>query len=66
MSTHLAVITPPVGAIRPSELGLTGLQGRRARRRRDFRAELRELFPRTAGRHRQTFIPLERSPFSSD
>ncbi|HEY5230778.1 MAG TPA: hypothetical protein VIJ11_07805 [Galbitalea sp.] len=60
MSTHLAEIAPPVTAVRPLELGATGLPGRRARQRRDLRAELRELLPHAAGRHRVTFIPLSR------
>jgi hypothetical protein len=66
MSTHLAEITPPVIAVRGLELGSTGLQGRRALRRRDFRAELRELLPHATGRHRETFIPLSSFAFQSD
>ena len=66
MSAHLALETPPVAAMRGSELGATGLQGRRAMRRRDFRAELRELLPHATGRHRETFIPLGKFAFLSD
>ncbi len=65
MSTHLAEAAP-VPAVRGNELGATGLQGRRALRRRDFRAELRELLPHAAGRHRETFIPLGTFAFQSD
>ena len=66
MSTHLAVSAPPLTAVRPVELGATGLQGRRSRQRRDFRAELRELLPHTTGRHRSTFIPLNSYAVQSD
>ena len=66
MSTHLSLDTPPVVALRGTELGATGLQGRRALRRRDFRAELRELLPHASGRHRETFIPLGKFAFLSD
>jgi hypothetical protein len=66
MSTHLAVDAPPVSAVRPRGRGATGLQGRRARQRRDFRAELRELLPHSAGRHRSTFIPITRYAVQSD
>jgi hypothetical protein len=65
MSTHLAE-SAPVIAQRGDELGATGIQGRRALRRRDFRAELRELLPHTTGRHRETFIPLSTFAFHSD
>jgi hypothetical protein len=66
MSTHLAETAAPITALRGAELGATGLSGRRALRRRDFRAELRELLPRTTGRHRETFIPLGAYSFQSD
>ncbi len=66
MSAHLALTAPPVTAVRSAELGATGLQGRRALRRRDFRAELRELLPHATGRHRETFIPLGKFAFLSD
>ena len=66
MSTHLADSPQPVTALRGVELGATGLQGRRALRRRDFRAELRELLPHTAGRHRETFIPISTFSFQAD
>jgi hypothetical protein len=66
MSAHLALTAPPVTAVRSSELGATGLQGRRALRRRDFRAELRELLPHAAGRHRETFIPLATFAYQAD
>jgi hypothetical protein len=58
MSSHLAVIAEPVRAVRPLELGLTGISGRRVIRRSDLRAELRHAFLRSAGKHRVTFIPL--------
>jgi hypothetical protein len=63
---HLAQTAAPVRAVRGAELGATGLPGRRALRRRDFRAELRELLPHTTGRHRETFIPLGEFAFQSD
>jgi hypothetical protein len=66
MSTHLAETVRPVTALRGVELGATGLQGRRALRRRDFRAELRELLPHASGRHRETFIPLSTFAFQAD
>ena len=66
MSAHLAPSAPPVTAVRSAELGATGLQGRRALRRRDFRSELRELLPHATGRHRETFIPLGKFAFLSD
>jgi hypothetical protein len=66
MSAHLALSAPPVTAVRSAELGSTGLQGRRALRRKDFRAELRELLPHSTGRHRETFIPLGKFAFLSD
>ncbi|HEY1532290.1 MAG TPA: hypothetical protein VGF80_15835 [Galbitalea sp.] len=66
MSTHLFVSAPPLSAARSAELGSTGLQGRRALRRRDFRAELRELLPHSTGRHRETFIPLSTFSLQSD
>lgn len=66
MSTHLAEVAQPVRALRGVELGATGLHGRHARGRRDFRAELRELLPHTAGRHRETFIPLSTFALQAD
>jgi hypothetical protein len=66
MSAHLAETAVPLRALRGAELGATGIQGRRALRRRDFRAELRELWPRTSGRHRETFIPLSTFAFQAD
>ena len=66
MSTHLAETAAPIRALRGAELGATGLQGRRALRRKDFRAELRELLPRTPGRHRETFIPLSTFALQAD
>jgi hypothetical protein len=66
MSTHVAETAAPVTALRGAELGATGIQGRRALRRRDFRAELRELLPHAVGRHRETFIPLSTFAFHSD
>ena len=66
VSAHLAISAAPVAAVRPAELGATGLQSRRARQRRDFRAEIRELLPHSAGRHRETFIPLGKYALQAD
>jgi hypothetical protein len=66
MSTHLATSAPPVSSVRPVELGVTGLQGRRARQRRELRTELRELLPHSTGRHRSTFIPLTKYAIQAD
>jgi hypothetical protein len=66
MSTHLAVVAVPVRAVRPAELGATGLQGRGARPRSDFRSEIRALLTHSAGRHRVTFIPLDKYAVRDD
>lgn len=66
MSTHLIESAAPVAALRGAELGATGLQGRRALRRRDVRAELRELLSHTTGRHRETFIPISTFVLQAD
>jgi hypothetical protein len=66
MSAHLELTAPPVPALRPVELGLTGLQGRRARVRSDFRADLRALLTPSSGRHRVTFIPLDTYRLQAD
>jgi hypothetical protein len=60
------MVAPPMTAVRTAELGATGLQGRRVRQRRDLRAELRELLPHSAGRHRSTFIPLNKYALRAD
>ena len=66
MSNHLAVSAPPVSAVRSAELGATGLQGRRVLKRNDFRSEIRALLMHPAGRHRVTFIPLDRFAAQAD
>ena len=58
MSAHLASVAEPVRVVRPVELSLTGLPGRRVSRRNGLRAELRDAFLRSHGKHRVTFIPL--------
>jgi hypothetical protein len=60
MAAHLELSATPVPALRTTDLGATGLQRRRARPRTDFRAELRALLSPTAGRHRVTFVPLDK------
>lgn len=59
MSAHLAVTDRPITAIRPIELGITGIQGRRANRRSALRLQVRAALLRPGGRHRVTFIPLD-------
>jgi hypothetical protein len=59
MSTHLAVGAPPVMAVRAPAPGVTGFQGRRSRRRSDFRSDIKSLLSHSGGRHRLTFIPLD-------
>jgi hypothetical protein len=66
MSTHLALSAPPVSAVRTIQLGATGLQGRRVRRGSDFRSQIRALLLSPAGRHRVTFIPLDRFASEAD
>jgi hypothetical protein len=66
MNAHLAETAAPVTAIRGAELGATGLQGRRALRRRDLRAQVRELLPHASGRHRETFVPITAFALYSD
>jgi hypothetical protein len=66
MPAHLELTAPPVPAVRTTNLGATGLQGRRARQRTDFRAELRALLNPSAGRHRVTFVPLDKYSFQVD
>jgi hypothetical protein len=66
MSAHLAVIDQPMSALRPVELGLTGIQGRRVNRRTELRMQLREVFYRPGGRHRVTFVPLDKYSLGAD
>jgi hypothetical protein len=66
MSAHLAMSAPPVSAVRTAELGATGLQGRRVRKRTDFRSGIRALLAAPAGRHRVTFIPLDKFTLQAD
>ena len=66
MSNHLAFSAPPVSAVRTIQLGATGLQGRRVRRRSDFREQIRALLVHPSGRHRVTFIPIDRFASQAD
>jgi hypothetical protein len=66
MSIQLAVIDAPVRAIRPEELGITGLQGHRVPKLVDLRTELRNALFRQGAKHRSTFIPLERYSLGGD
>jgi hypothetical protein len=66
MSAHLAVIDPPIRAVRPVELGITGIQGRRANRRSALRLQVRAALLRPGGRHRVTFIPLDTLSLHAD
>jgi hypothetical protein len=66
VSSHLAVADKPIGAIRPLELGITGIQGRRANRRSELRMQVRAALLRPVGRHRVTFIPLDTYSLHAD
>jgi hypothetical protein len=66
MSSHLAVAGSPIAAIRPIELGITGIQGRRANRRSELRMRVRAALLRPGGRHRVTFIPLDSVSLHAD
>ena len=66
MPAHLELTAPPMPALRTTELGATGLPGRRARQRTDFRAELKALLSPSGGRHRVTFIPLDKYSLQVD
>jgi hypothetical protein len=61
VSAHLVigVIDAPLRAIRPVELGATGLPAPRVRNRGDHRWDLRALVTHSTTRHRVTFIPLD-------
>jgi hypothetical protein len=66
MPAHLELTAAPMPAVRTTDLGATGLRGRRAFQRTDFRAELRALLNPAGGRHRVTFIPLDKYSFQVD